>query len=105
MSKNILITGGYGFIGTNFVKHLLKSSDYNITVFDKLTYASNIKNLEKENIKFIKGDLYNKNDVKSAINNTDYIVNFAAESHVDRSIINADDFLNSNIYGVYNILN
>ncbi|WMT50644.1 MAG: dTDP-glucose 4,6-dehydratase [Ferroplasma sp.] len=105
MSKNILITGGYGFIGTNFVKHLLKSSDYNITVFDKLTYASNIKNLEKENIKFIKGDLYNKNDVKSAINNMDYIVNFAAESHVDRSIINADDFLNSNIYGVYNILN
>ena len=105
MAKNILVTGGYGFIGTNFVKHLLKNSDYNITVFDKLTYASNLRNLEKESIKFIKGDLYNKNDVKNALKDTDYIVNFAAESHVDRSIINADDFLNSNIYGVYNILN
>ena len=105
MTKNILVTGGYGFIGTNFVKHLLKNSDYNITVFDKLTYASNLNNLEKENIKFIKGDLYNKNDVDNALRDTDYVVNFAAESHVDRSIINADDFLNSNIYGVYNILN
>ena len=105
MTKNILVTGGYGFIGTNFVKHLLKNSDYNITVFDKLTYASNLNNLEKENIKFIKGDLYNKNDVNNALRDTDYVVNFAAESHVDRSIINADDFLNSNIYGVYNILN
>ena len=105
MTKNILVTGGYGFIGTNFVKHLLKNSDYNIIVFDKLTYASNLNNLEKENIKFIKGDLYNKNDVNNALRDTDYVVNFAAESHVDRSIINADDFLNSNIYGVYNILN
>ena len=105
MTKNILVTGGYGFIGTNFVKHLLKNSDYNIIVFDKLTYASNLNNLEKENIKFIKGDLYNKNDVNNALKDTDYVVNFAAESHVDRSIINADDFLNSNIYGVYNILN
>ena len=105
MTKNILVTGGYGFIGTNFVKHLLKNSDYNIIVFDKLTYASNLNNLEKENIKFIKGDLYNKNDVNNALMDTDYVVNFAAESHVDRSIINADDFLNSNIYGVYNILN
>jgi dTDP-glucose 4,6-dehydratase len=103
--KNILVTGGYGFIGTNFVKYLLTNTDYNITVFDKLTYASNLKNLENENIKFIKGDLYNKDDIKNALRDMEYVVNFAAESHVDRSIINASDFLNSNIYGVYNILN
>ena len=105
MAKNILVTGGYGFIGTNFVKHLLKNNDYNITIFDKLTYASNLKNMENENIRFIKGDLYNKTAVENALKDIDYVVNFAAESHVDRSIINADDFLNSNIYGVYNILN
>ena len=103
--KNILVTGGYGFIGTNFVKHLLKNDNYNVTVFDKLTYASNINNLKNDNIKFIKGDLYNKNDIYNALEDIDIIVNFAAESHVDRSILNADDFLNSNIYGVYNILN
>ncbi len=103
--KNILVTGGYGFIGTNFVKYLLKNDDYNITVFDKLTYASNINNLKNDNIKFIKGDLYNKNDIYNALKDIDTIVNFAAESHVDRSIINANDFMNSNIYGVYNILN
>ena len=103
--KNILVTGGYGFIGKNFVKHLLKNDNYNVTVFDKLTYASNINNLKNDNIKFIKGDLYNKNDIYNALEDIDIIVNFAAESHVDRSILNADDFLNSNIYGVYNILN
>ena len=92
MTKNILVTGGYGFIGTNFVKHLLKNSDYNITVFDKLTYASNLKNMENENIRFIKGDLYKKTAVENALKDIDYVVNFAAESHVDRSIINADDF-------------
>ena len=105
MSKNIFITGGYGFIGTNFVKYLLKNCDYNVIVFDKLTYASNLKNMENENIRFIKGDLYNKTAVENALKDIDYVVNFAAESHVDRSIINADDFLNSNIYGAYNILN
>ena len=50
MSKNIFITGGYGFIGTNFVKYLLKNCDYNIIVFDKLTYASNLRNMENEKI-------------------------------------------------------
>lgn len=105
MPKNILITGGYGFIGSNFVKHLLKKSDYKITVFDKLTYAANINNLKNDDITFIKGDIYNKQDVGNALKDIDLIINFAAESHVDRSIINADDFINSNIYGVYNILN
>jgi dTDP-glucose 4,6-dehydratase len=105
MEKNILITGGYGFIGSNFVKYLLKKGDYKITVFDKLTYAANLDNLKNDNIKFIGGDLYNKKDIENALKEVDIIVNFAAESHVDRSIINADDFVNSNIYGVYNILN
>lgn len=105
MQKNVLVTGGYGFIGSNFVNFLLKNEDYKITVFDKLTYASNLKNIESDDIKFIRGDLYNKNEIENSLKDVDIIVNFAAESHVDRSIINAHDFLNSNVYGVYNILN
>ena len=104
MQKNILVTGGYGFIGSNFVNYLLKNYDYNIKVFDKLTYASNLNNIKNDNIEFIKGDLFNKIDIEKALKDVDIIVNFAAESHVDRSIVDAHDFLNSNIYGVYNIL-
>ena len=104
MQKNILVTGGYGFIGSNFVNYLLKNYDYNIKVFDKLTYASNLDNIKNDNIEFIKGDLFNKIDIEKALKDVDIIVNFAAESHVDRSIVDAHDFLNSNIYGVYNIL-
>uniref|UniRef100_UPI001EEDEF76 dTDP-glucose 4,6-dehydratase n=1 Tax=Acidiplasma cupricumulans TaxID=312540 RepID=UPI001EEDEF76 len=82
----------------------MKNYDYNIKVFDKLTYASNLNNIKNDNIEFIKGDLFNKIDIEKALKDVDIIVNFAAESHVDRSIVDAHDFLNSNIYGVYNIL-
>ncbi len=92
MQKNILVTGGYGFIGSNFVNYLLKNYDYNIKVFDKLTYASNLNNIKNDNIEFIKGDLFNKIDIEKALKDVDIIVNFAAESHVDRSIVDAHDF-------------
>lgn len=104
MPKKILVTGGCGFIGTNFVKYLLRNEDYEISVFDKLTYAANLNNLKKENVKIIKGDLAKRNDIYRALRDIDIVVNFAAETHVDRSIINADDFIKTNINGVYNIL-
>ena len=91
--KNVLVTGGAGFIGSNFV-HLLmeKRPDYHITVLDKLTYAGNLKNLAiwKDNprFKFIKADLSDKLKIEEIFQkeNFDYVVHFAAESHVDRSI-------------------
>jgi dTDP-glucose 4,6-dehydratase len=108
--KTYLITGGAGFIGSNFVKYLLKkyNSAVKIIVLDKLTYAGNLQNLEKElkKIEFIKGDIGNKELVENifAKNEIDYVVNFAAESHVDRSIENPQIFLTTNILGTENIL-
>ncbi|MEM4757950.1 MAG: dTDP-glucose 4,6-dehydratase, partial [Nanopusillaceae archaeon] len=104
---NILVTGGAGFIGSNFVRYLLKKySDYKIVVFDKLTYSGRIENLHDiiDKIEFIKGDIANKEDVKKAIKDVDLIVNFAAETHVDRSIISSEEFIITNIYGTYNLL-
>lgn len=107
----ILITGGAGFIGANFVKYLLeKYQDIQIIVLDALTYAGNLGTLKKElndsRLVFIKGDIKDPivvNDIfeKYAI---DYVVNFAAESHVDRSIENPQIFLETNILGTQNLL-
>ena len=97
--KNILVTGGAGFIGSNFIKYLINNFSYNVVNFDKLTYAGNLENLTdiefNDKYKFVKGDICEKSEVEKAIkeNEIDTIVNFAAESHVDRSILGAKEFI------------
>ncbi|MGP1597921.1 dTDP-glucose 4,6-dehydratase [Peptoanaerobacter stomatis] len=108
--KNILITGGAGFIGSNFVKLMLNNYDYNIINLDLLTYAGNLENLReiegKSNYTFIKGDICDKKLVDEIFTkyDIDTVVNFAAESHVDRSIENPEIFLLNNILGTQNLL-
>jgi len=102
MKKRILVTGGLGFIGSYFVKFLLENNYYVINV-DKMTYAAR-KDLNFEtysNYEFIKEDIC---DLKHLPPNIDYLVNFAAESHVDNSILSNKIFFESNVRGVYNIL-
>lgn len=87
----LLVTGGAGFIGSCFIRHVLaKHKDYEIINLDKLTYAGNIENLDdiKNNprYQFVKGDIVDKNLAMELTNEVDVVVNFAAESHVDRSI-------------------
>ena len=109
--KSYLITGGAGFIGTNFVKYILeKHEDIKIVVLDKLTYAGNIENIQKEidehRLDFVHGDIGNKELVEDIFTryDIDYVVNFAAESHVDRSITGPRVFLETNILGAQNLL-
>ena len=108
--KNILVTGGAGFIGSNFVKYILNNTDYNVFNYDKLTYAGNLENLSdienNPNYKFIKGDICSVDEVEKALteNDIDTIVNFAAESHVDRSILSSKEFILTNILGTQVLL-
>ena len=105
--KKLVVTGGLGFIGSNFIRKSLKK--YKILNIDKITYAGNTKNLTKlskeKNYKFIKGDI-SKFDIREKIlkYRPDGIIHFAAESHVDRSIENPREFLDTNIIGTYNLL-
>ena len=106
---NILVCGGAGFIGSAFIRNNLKNnSDSNITNLDLLTIGSNLKNLKDvdnfSNYKFIKDDIRNESIINDLVKNTDVIINFAAESHVDRSIANPKPFLDTNILGTYSIL-
>lgn len=108
---HVLVTGGAGFIGTNFIRLAMKN-DLNeiskITVLDKLTYAGIKENILEFTVSpkfnFIEGDISDSDTVKSIISEVDSVVNFAAESHVDRSINNSTDFVNSNILGVQVLL-
>lgn len=109
--KNIIVTGGAGFIGANFVLHMLKKySDYHIIVYDKLTYAGNLDNLldVKDNPRyaFVQGDICDAATVEATIQqyDVDTIVNFAAETHVDRSIMDPDAFIQTSVYGTYVLL-
>jgi len=107
--KKILVTGGSGFIGSNFIISQINNSN-KILNFDKLTYAANTKNLstidKKTNYSFIKGDIVDSNKISDSINkfNPDIIINFAAESHVDRSIDGPKEFIKTNILGTYELL-
>src|SRR5665648_155070 len=104
--KTILITGGAGFIGSNFVKMMLnKHPEYKIINVDLLTYAGNLENLtaidSNENYFFIKADIRDRTEIEKLFNDydIDLVVNFAAESHVDRSIEDPEVFLTTNIIG------
>jgi len=106
----LLVTGGAGFIGSNFVRRIVNGTYPGVsqlTVLDKLTYAGTLKNLEmlpKESFEFIKGDITNPDLISDLTKRHDAIVNFAAESHVDRSITGARDFIETNVLGVQNLL-
>ena len=100
----LLVTGGAGFIGSNFIHYMLdKYPDYHIINYDKLTYAGNLENLiaiqESIIIRLLKGDIRNQELLEYVVNTyeVDVIVNFAAESHVDRSITNSSEFIITNI--------
>ena len=110
--KTYLVTGAAGFIGCNFVKYILKKydNDVKIIILDALTYAGNLASIKdeiaRENVTFVKGDIGDRELVSELLskNDVDYIVNFAAESHVDRSITNPKLFLETNILGTQNML-
>lgn len=106
---NIVITGGAGFIGSNFVRYINKKyPEVKITIVEKLTYASTIETiedlLENKNITFEKVDITDYKKIEEIIKNKDLIVNFAAESHNDNSLENPHNFLMSNVVGTYNLL-
>src|SRR5262245_52629920 len=105
----LFITGGAGFIGSNFIRHILaKYPDYQIVNFDKLTYAGKLENLREvadhPNYRFVRGDICDRAAVEAAIAGADACINFAAESHVDRSIEGAAEFINTNVMGTQVLL-
>ena len=107
--QRILVTGGAGFIGSNFVRFLFKKRrKVQIVVLDKLTYAGNINNLAdfqgRENFRFIKGDICNGRLLDEILPGIDIIYNFAAETHVDRSILEAGTFVKTDVLGTYTLL-
>ena len=108
--KNILVTGGAGFIGSNFIRHMLRVYDYNLINLDLLTYAGNLENLQgiesDERYTFIRGDIRDRKLIEEIFRTykIDIVVNFAAESHVDRSIEEPEVFITTNILGTQVLL-
>lgn len=107
--KRLIVTGGAGFIGNCFIRHILKKHpDYKIINLDVLTYAGNIENLDdvktNPNYEFVHGNICDKNLVRDLVSQADAVVNFAAESHVDRSITGPEIFIETNVQGTLNLL-
>lgn len=105
----LFITGGAGFIGSNFTRYILKKyPEYHVKVYDALTYAGNLENLKDllnlPNFTFVEKDIRNFEDILANLEEGSTIINFAAESHVDRSILGASDFITTNVYGTYCLL-
>ena len=106
--NNILVTGGAGFIGSNFVRHVMaERSDWKVNVLDKLTYAGNERNLDgldANRLTFIRGDICDEAAIESAMAGCDAVVHFAAESHVDNSLHGPWPFVSTNVIGTYRVL-
>ncbi len=106
--RKLLITGGAGFIGSNFILHMLARYDYEIINFDKLTYAGNLENLrdiERDpRYRFVQGDICDKSTVRDVVKQIDAVAHFAAESHVDRSLEDPGGFIQTEVYGTYVLL-
>ena len=106
---HLLVTGGAGFIGSNFVRHVLAERPaWRVTVLDALTYAGNVANLEdltgNHRLKFLRGDIADAGEVTAALVGIDVVANFAAESHVDRSILDSAPFIRTNVVGTHTLL-
>ena len=99
----LFVTGGAGFIGSNYVRHVLANTDDEVTVYDALTYAGNLSTLkdvdDSPRYRFVKGNICDPGTLEDAMAGHDAVVHFAAESHVDRSIAGPDDFINTNCFG------
>ena len=107
--KTVLVTGGAGFIGSNFVHHLLaRRADLRVVVLDKLTYAGNLENLAPvqgdTRFRFVQGDICDAQVVRETMRGCDWVVNFAAETHVDRSIVDPGAFVRTDVEGTYTLL-
>ncbi|NIA15387.1 MAG: dTDP-glucose 4,6-dehydratase [Nitrospiraceae bacterium] len=106
--KRILVTGGAGFIGSHFVRYqLAQYPGVHIVNFDKLTYAGNLDNLagvDESRYTFVRGDIADADAIRAAMESCDAVVNFAAETHVDRSLMGASEFIDTDVRGVYNIV-
>lgn len=105
--SRILVTGGAGFIGSNFVHYLVKETDHNVVILDKLTYAGNLASLaglSENRVKFVQGDIANAALVDQLFAEVDAVVHYAAESHNDNSLANPRPFLDTNIVGTYTLL-
>jgi dTDP-glucose 4,6-dehydratase len=106
--KTILVTGGAGFIGSNFIQRLLSTYDYHVINLDALTYAGNLDNLRDiegdPRYRFVHGDICDAELVDSLMREVDAVVNFAAETHVDRSLMEAGSFIRTDILGAYVLL-
>ena len=105
----IFVTGGAGFIGSNFIRHVLGlKKGYSIVNFDKLTYAGNLENLaslaKDPGYRFVKGDICDPAAVEAAMNGCESVVHFAAESHVDRSIYEPAPVIETNVTGTFVLL-
>ena len=109
MTTRILVTGGAGFIGCNFARHVAKARpDWEIVVLDKLTYAGRRENLAdlegRSGFAFVQGDIADKDVVAKVLPGCAYVVNFAAETHVDRSLYDAGSFIQTDVYGTFVLL-
>ncbi len=105
--STLLVTGGAGFIGSNFVHYVLKNSNYNVIVLDKLTYAGNLSSLEGlpgDRFEFVRGDITDSSLVEDLFMRVDAVVHYAAESHNDNSLTDPRPFLETNVVGTYTLL-
>ena len=105
--RRLLVTGGAGFIGSNFVRHVLNNTDYTVTVVDKLTYAGNrasLDGLPEDRFVFVQGDICNASLVDDLVREHDLVIHFAAESHNDNSLRDPSAFIATNLVGTYTLL-